>query len=171
MTPLPATGPSALTLVMDPHDDAAHTHTALAAHHPPSGRITLHPGPGTTSDTGEEVVLREARAWLHQQGIRSIDLLKLDAEGCEPAILESLRDHIPSIRVIYAESDDGAARRRIDQLVASTHEAVRGEVVLGQGMFCYVERELLRENPTIADAVTREVGENVNRHRAPAPGD
>jgi hypothetical protein len=51
MTPIPATGPPALTLIMDPHDDAAHTHTALAAHHPPSGRITLHPGPGTTSDT------------------------------------------------------------------------------------------------------------------------
>ncbi|MGA5361132.1 hypothetical protein [Streptomyces purpurascens] len=49
--PLPARGMPAVTLVMDPHDDAAHTHTALAAHHPPSGRITLHPGPGTTSDT------------------------------------------------------------------------------------------------------------------------
>ncbi|MFE2972774.1 hypothetical protein ACFXKC_56510 [Streptomyces sp. NPDC059340] len=49
--PRPAAGLPPVTLVMDPHDDAAHTHTALAAHHPPSGRITLHPGPGTTSDT------------------------------------------------------------------------------------------------------------------------
>ncbi|MBD3011336.1 hypothetical protein IEJ02_46850 [Streptomyces sp. 5-10] len=39
-------------MVIDPCDDAIHTHTALAAHHPPSGRITLHPGPGTTSETG-----------------------------------------------------------------------------------------------------------------------
>ncbi|WP_327270831.1 hypothetical protein OG609_45960 (plasmid) [Streptomyces sp. NBC_01224] len=39
-------------MVLDPGDDAIHTHTALAAHHPPSGRITLHPGPGTTSETG-----------------------------------------------------------------------------------------------------------------------
>ncbi|MFE7753268.1 hypothetical protein [Streptomyces sp. NPDC057428] len=39
-------------MVIDGHDDALHTHTALAAHHPPSGRITLHPGPGTTSNTG-----------------------------------------------------------------------------------------------------------------------
>ncbi|MET8318349.1 hypothetical protein ABZU78_29905, partial [Rhodococcus erythropolis] len=39
-------------MVLDPGDDAVHTHTALAAHHPPSGRITLHPGPGTTSETG-----------------------------------------------------------------------------------------------------------------------
>ncbi|MGW6966390.1 hypothetical protein ACWGET_20315 [Streptomyces zaomyceticus] len=49
--PLPAKEMPALTLVMDPHDDVIHTHTALAAHHPPTGRITLHPGPGTTSET------------------------------------------------------------------------------------------------------------------------
>lgn len=30
---------------------AAFTHAALAAHAPRAGRITLHPGPGTTSDT------------------------------------------------------------------------------------------------------------------------
>ncbi|MGP3927234.1 hypothetical protein [Streptomyces sp. 8N616] len=56
MTPIPpaplsAMGLPAVTLVMDPYDDVIHTHAALAAHHPPSGRITLHPGPGTTSDT------------------------------------------------------------------------------------------------------------------------
>ncbi|MFD9099419.1 hypothetical protein [Streptomyces collinus] len=46
------TTPPPVTVVIDRHDDALHTHTALAAHHPPSGRITLHPGPGTTSETG-----------------------------------------------------------------------------------------------------------------------
>ncbi|WP_234335094.1 hypothetical protein [Streptomyces sp. NRRL S-118] len=44
--------PPSVTVVLDRHDDVLHTHTALAAHHPPSGRITLHPGPGTTSETG-----------------------------------------------------------------------------------------------------------------------
>lgn len=44
--------PPSVAVVIDPGDDAVHTHTALAAHHPPSGRITLHPGPGTTSETG-----------------------------------------------------------------------------------------------------------------------
>jgi hypothetical protein len=47
-----AAPPSPVTVVIDRHDDAIHTHTALAAHHSPSGRITLHPGPGTTSETG-----------------------------------------------------------------------------------------------------------------------
>ncbi|MFE0420949.1 hypothetical protein [Streptomyces sp. NPDC058953] len=50
MPPAPPLPP--LTVVIDRHDDVIHTHTALAAHHPPSGRITLHPGPGTTSETG-----------------------------------------------------------------------------------------------------------------------
>ncbi|CAL9674416.1 hypothetical protein [Streptomyces sp. enrichment culture] len=44
--------PPPVTVVIDPGDDVIHTHTALAAHHLPSGRITLHPGPGTTSETG-----------------------------------------------------------------------------------------------------------------------
>ncbi|MFE0686426.1 hypothetical protein ACFW17_37270, partial [Streptomyces sp. NPDC058961] len=44
--------PPPVAVVIDPRDDAIYTHTALAAHHPPSGRITLHPGPGTTSETG-----------------------------------------------------------------------------------------------------------------------
>ncbi|MER7394658.1 hypothetical protein ABT381_03965 [Streptomyces sp. NPDC000151] len=47
-----AAPPPPVAVVIDPGDDAIHTHTALAAHHPSSGRITLHPGPGTTSETG-----------------------------------------------------------------------------------------------------------------------
>ncbi|WP_280919106.1 hypothetical protein [Streptomyces sp. SPB4] len=40
-----------MAVVLDCGDDAAFTHTALAAHAPHAGRITLHPAPGTTSDT------------------------------------------------------------------------------------------------------------------------
>lgn len=40
-----------LAVVLDSGDDAAFTHEALAAHAPHAGRITLHPAPGTTSDT------------------------------------------------------------------------------------------------------------------------
>jgi hypothetical protein len=44
--------PAPVVVVIVAGDDAVHTHTALAAHHVPSGRITLHPGPGTTSESG-----------------------------------------------------------------------------------------------------------------------
>lgn len=50
MNPPTTTAPG-LALVLDSGDDAAFTHSALAAHHPAAGRITLHPGPGTTRDT------------------------------------------------------------------------------------------------------------------------
>jgi hypothetical protein len=51
LSPSPAPQPPPVVLVLDRYDDAAHTHAALAAHDPAAGRITLHPGPGTTSDT------------------------------------------------------------------------------------------------------------------------
>ncbi|MGA4986828.1 hypothetical protein ACPB9I_32915 [Streptomyces cellulosae] len=52
LTATPPAVPPSVAVVLDPGDDAIHTHTALAAHHLLSGRITLHPGPGTTSETG-----------------------------------------------------------------------------------------------------------------------
>lgn len=50
--PLSLAAPRSVAVVIDPGDDMIHTHTALAAHHPPSGRITLHPGPGITGESG-----------------------------------------------------------------------------------------------------------------------
>ncbi|WP_434587092.1 hypothetical protein [Streptomyces sp. A5-4] len=40
----------AVTVVLDPHDEAACTRAALAAHHPAAGHVTVHPAPGTTGD-------------------------------------------------------------------------------------------------------------------------
>lgn len=40
----------AITVVLDPGDDAAVTRAALAAHAPAAGWITVHPAPGTRSD-------------------------------------------------------------------------------------------------------------------------
>ncbi|MEV0487838.1 hypothetical protein AB0I69_45480 [Streptomyces sp. NPDC050508] len=48
----PAAPPTPVAVVIGAGGDVIHTHTALAAHHVPSGRITLHPGPGTTGETG-----------------------------------------------------------------------------------------------------------------------
>ncbi|MFG2540121.1 hypothetical protein ACGFU4_33280 [Streptomyces sp. NPDC048511] len=44
-------GLSGLAVVLDAADDAAHTHSALAAHDLGAGRVTLHPGPGTSGET------------------------------------------------------------------------------------------------------------------------
>ena len=81
---------------------------------------SIHKRPGVNTELSEEVPLREARAWLLEQGIRSIDLLKLDAEGCEVEILANIREFMPSLSVLYVEYDGIGARRQIDGLVDST---------------------------------------------------
>jgi hypothetical protein len=45
------TPPPPITVILDPDDTAAYVHTALAAHDPAAGHITLHPAPGTAGDT------------------------------------------------------------------------------------------------------------------------
>lgn len=87
-----------VVLVLDRYDDAAHTHTALAAHDPAGGRITLHPGPGTTSDTalahdllaalgkppllpgryppGRQPAWEAATAWIHAMPATRLTVLR-----------------------------------------------------------------------------------------------
>ncbi|MFE2519452.1 hypothetical protein [Streptomyces mirabilis] len=87
-----------VVLVLDQYDDASHTHTALAAHAPAAGRITLHPGPGTTSDTalahdllaalgkppllpgryppGRQPAWEAATAWIHAMPAARLTVLR-----------------------------------------------------------------------------------------------
>ncbi|MET8538438.1 hypothetical protein ABZV67_43850 [Streptomyces sp. NPDC005065] len=89
---------SRLAVVFDGTDDAAHTHSALAAHDPTAGRVTLHPGPGTTSDTalahdllaalgkppqlfgrfpaGRQPVWEAATAWVHALPVTRLTVLR-----------------------------------------------------------------------------------------------
>ncbi|WP_405680169.1 hypothetical protein [Streptomyces sp. NBC_01238] len=87
-----------LAVVFDATDDAAHTHSALAAHDPTAGQITLHPGPGTTTDTalahdllaalgkppqlsgrfpaGRQPVWEAATAWIHALPVTRLTVLR-----------------------------------------------------------------------------------------------
>lgn len=98
MTPNTPCSPPPVVLVFDRYDDAAHTHTALAAHDPAAGRITLHPGPGTTSDTaiahdllaalgkppllpgryppGRQPAWEAATAWIHAMPTARLTVLR-----------------------------------------------------------------------------------------------
>jgi hypothetical protein len=102
--------PPPVVLVLDCCDDAAHTHAALAAHDPASGRITLHPGPGTTSDTalahdllaalgkppllpgryppGRQPAWEAATAWIHAMPAARLTVLR--AHRLTPRRLERL---------------------------------------------------------------------------------
>jgi hypothetical protein len=102
--------PPPVVLVLDRYDDAAHTHTALAAHDPAAGRITLHPGPGTTGDTalahdllatlgkppllpgryppGRQPAWEAAIAWIHAMPAARLTVLR--AHRLTPHRLEHL---------------------------------------------------------------------------------
>jgi FkbM family methyltransferase len=101
--------------------------------------------PGTTDRT-EPVKLRSTRAVLDEQGISKVDLLKIDTEGCEVPILDSMRALLPGVQVVYLEFHSERDRRLIDGLLADTHLLGVARVFFGQGEVAYVSRSLVDTN-------------------------
>lgn len=71
----------------------------------------LSPG---TEEHGETICLADAGATLDAFGLGDISILKLDTEGCEVLILESLGARIDRTDLIYVEYHNGDDRRIID---------------------------------------------------------
>lgn len=122
------------------------------------GDVDLHHGlvgPGqasihrrqTTGDDTERIRLRSAAAWVDEQGLDRIDVLKIDTEGCEVPILESLGARVADVRVIYLEFHSRADRDRIDALLRPTHALALSQQLYETGDLLYVradEAEALR---------------------------
>ena len=107
-------------VVLDSGDDAAFTHTALAAHAPHAGRITLHPAPGTTSDTalaGDLLVQGEDTYGYPRVGVgvllfeASLDGRHLSAGLFERHALLEPADGEVGMRASRLAARDGADRR------------------------------------------------------------
>ncbi len=69
----------------------------------------------------ETIQLQDAAEWIREQKITSIDILKIDTEGCELPILSRLTPLLPSIQVIYVEYHSDSDRRAIDKLIGDSH--------------------------------------------------
>ncbi len=108
---------------------------------------------GKNTAESEMVDLRASGRWLAEEGISQIDVLKIDAEGCELAILEHLVDVLPTVKVLYVEYDTTSARRRIDMLLEPTHELCSAMMFLDQGEMIYVSRRVLDADPTAEAAI------------------
>jgi FkbM family methyltransferase len=117
------------------------------------GSLFLHPtdlGQSSLVDAGtgggsQPVAVRAAGPWAAAQGIEAIDVLKVDVEGLEVAVLESLGALVATAKVLYVEYDHRAARRRIEALLAPTHELYLGELFLDQGECTYVRTDLVAD--------------------------
>jgi FkbM family methyltransferase len=99
---------------------------------------------GRTSNECENIELRAAVEFLKDQAIDDIDILKLDTEGCEVHILQSMQAYLPAVKLIYVEYHSDRDRRLIDQLLAESHVLWRAHSALvHRGEFCYLRRDLL----------------------------
>lgn len=70
------------------------------------------------TDDFEWVPVLAARAAIESLGAPAYSILKIDTEGCELEILESLGDLLQSVDVIHLEYHSEADRLAIDQLLA-----------------------------------------------------
>lgn len=118
-------------------------------------RMNLHVGRSDTatnsfglsalnSDEGDVVDLEEASEFFRREHLQAADIVKLDTEGCEFPILNSLRPFLPRFRAIYLEYHSEADRRRIDALLEPTHLLYAGTATHPhRGEFCYLARDAL----------------------------
>lgn len=91
----------------------------------------------------EPVLLRSAAGWLAEAGIDRVDIVKVDVEGVEVDVLESLAPVLADVQVLYVEYDSRQARRRIDALLDPTHELYLAVLMaLDQGECLYVRADL-----------------------------
>lgn len=107
------------------------------------GRASISVGDGPRPERAEPVRLRSAAGWVAENHVDRIDILKLDVEGCELSVLESLRPLLPTVQVLYVEYDSRSARRSIDRLLEPTHELFLAMLMaLDQGECLYLRRDL-----------------------------
>ena len=104
---------------------------------------SLRSSPRTSGEV-EQIRLMCAPDFFAEHGIAPIDVMKIDTEGCEVPILQSLNRRLPEVKVLYIEYHSERDRRMIDEILAPTHVLWRGHVSLAyRGEFCYLKRDLV----------------------------
>lgn len=92
------------------------------------------------TESRETVMVRSAGGWAAEHGVDRIDVLKLDVEGSEVDVLESLGSLLSTVKVLYVEYDSRDARRDIDRILEPTHDLYAGKVFLDQGELVYLSK-------------------------------
>lgn len=92
-----------------------------------------------TSGQGTKIQLRKALDVLKSEAIERIDILKIDTEGCEVPILQSIGELIPAVGVVFLEYHSERDRLVLDGLLSPTHTLFSGRIVAPhRGELCYV---------------------------------
>lgn len=114
----------------------------LYIHPQNSGMNSIKTFAGSNTDT-TKVRLKDAATEFDQMGFKHLDILKIDTEGCEIEILESLGHRIADIDYILVEYHSESDRRYIDQILKDFHVYSSRAVILGLGTVSYINSRLL----------------------------
>lgn len=101
------------------------------------------------SESGEQIQLKAAFDEV-KEIIQNQTVIKIDTEGCEFPILNSLKTLFNQLQVIYLEFHSEKDRIRIDNLLKQTHGLWNASVKHPhRGDVCYLHRSLWENNPDI----------------------
>ena len=107
-----------------------------------SGENSLRASAMTFSDT-IRVPVKDAASALHQTGLTYIDIIKIDTEGSEVDILESLQGYLPYVGILMIEYHSEKDRRTIDERL-STHLLFDAKICKPQlGIVKYINARLI----------------------------
>ena len=101
------------------------------------------------SESGEQIQLKAAFDEV-KEIIENQTVIKIDTEGCEFQILNSIKTFFNQLQVIYLEFHSEKDRIRIDNLLNQTHGLWNASVKHPhRGDVCYLHRSLWENNPDI----------------------
>lgn len=90
------------------------------------------------------VEIKDAGNEFDRLKIKHIDILKIDTEGCEVDILDSLKHRLCMIDYILIEYHTEEDRRKIDNILLDFHLYHAKTQSPGQGIFGYINKNLLK---------------------------
>ena len=105
------------------NDSGFHLYPYALSNREETAQLHLHPSnSGENSLKADEnksmetirVPVKDAATVLRQIGLSYIDILKIDTEGCEVEILESLIPYLPYVGIVMVEYHSEKDRRSID---------------------------------------------------------
>lgn len=134
------------------HDPRIHVYPYALSNHEEKAVIHLHPlnsgenslkTVATAMADSIQVPVKDAASSLRRIGLSYIDILKIDTEGSEVEILESLHAYLPYVGILMIEYHSEKDRRSIDALLA-THVLFEANICQPQlGLVKYINARLI----------------------------
>ncbi len=80
---------------------------------------------------------------LSMRAIDRPDIIKIDTEGCEIAIMLAIPESFRGAKAVYLEYHSESDRRKIDQILGETHILYQGKIVNPhRGELVYVRNDV-----------------------------